>query len=195
LAIRNIELGVQPDIAMSLQITKLTYFYFAVKLLPTMFRSLRSGKEISPWSMGLAICTVFDFSITNRLAEIKAERAAQEMMGYESEDEHEVASCTLLPSPPLQAWSAPSPFTLSPLTPIHDPVELPPPSLLPPPTSAIWTHTSSPKSTQKSKKKPRHKKTDHRKAGTKKCRLKQWLRHMEKTQTRYLPTEKSQCYP
>jgi len=100
-----------------------------------------------------------------------------------------VENHSLPPSPPFQTWSAPSSFTLSPLTPIHDPIELPPlePMLpLPPPTSAVSNHISpsSPKSAKISKKtKPRHKKTDHRKAGAKKCRLKQRLQHMERTQT------------
>src|SRR6202042_1626852 len=96
-------------------------FYPTVKLIPTMFRSLRSGKEFSPWSMGPAIPTAFDFSIANRLAEVEAERAAQEALGYESEDEREVEAHVLPPTPPLQSWSAPLPLSLSPLTPIHEP--------------------------------------------------------------------------
>jgi hypothetical protein len=122
------------------------------------------GKEFSPWSMGPPIPTAFDFSIANRLAEIEAERGAQEAMGYESEDEHEVENHTLPPSPPLDTWSATPLFTLSPLTPIHDPVELPlePMSPLPPPTSSVLKQPPSPKPAKKSKTKPRHKKTDHR---------------------------------
>ena len=61
-----------------------------------MFWSLRSGKEFSPWSMGPTIPTAFEFSIANRLAEIEAERAAQEALGYESEDEREVAPMTMV---------------------------------------------------------------------------------------------------
>jgi len=46
--------------------------------------------------MGPTIPTAFEFSIANRLAEIEAERAAQEALGYESEDEREVAPMTMV---------------------------------------------------------------------------------------------------
>jgi hypothetical protein len=137
--------------------------------------------------MGPAIATAFDFSITNRLADIEAERTAQEMMGYESEDEREVENHMLPPPVPLDAWSASSP-DLSPLTPIYDPVQLlavPPMLPLPSPsTSATPAHASAHiTSPRPSTKKPRHKKTDHHKAGAKKCQLKQRLQHMEKAWT------------
>jgi hypothetical protein len=138
--------------------------------------------------MGPPIPTAFDFLIANRLAELQAEREAQESLGYQSEDEREIESHDLPPSPPFQAWAMDSPPPLSPLTPIHDPVDLaavPPMSPLPPSASIAKTPPSRPvQSSPKSSKtgrKPRHKKTDHRKAGAKKCRLKQRLLHMEKT--------------
>jgi hypothetical protein len=162
--------------------------------IPNIFRSLRSGKEFSPWSLGPPIPAAFEFSITKRLAEVHAERMAREAMGYESEDEREVEDHKLPPSPPFQAWSERAYSPLSPLTPLQDPIKLPtvPPMSLLPPSSTIPLPSTSSAATRalppspsrtKKKKKPRHKKTDHRKAGAKKCRLRQRLRHMEKTQT------------
>jgi hypothetical protein len=169
--------------------------YCTVKIA-NPFRSLRSGKEFSPWSMGTPIATTFDFSIADRLAEVKAERIALETTGYQSEDEREVETHTLPPSPPFEAWSA----NLSPLTPIRNSVDLspiPPISPLPQPYLSIFntpctstaTAPGSPpippseSSSKNRKTKPRHKKTDHRKAGAKKCRLKHRLRHLENTRT------------
>jgi hypothetical protein len=148
--------------------------------------------------MGPAISSTFEFSIATRLAEVHAERIAQEAMGYQSEDEREVVNHDYPPSPPIQTWSA---YFLSPLTPLPSPIDLPyippmsrlpppsiPPSLsMPQPSSSVAARFPPPvpssrsKSSKKdSKSKPRHKKTDHRKVGAKKCRLKQRLQNMEK---------------
>lgn len=175
----------------------LMYILFPVKF--NIFRTLRSGKEFSPWTMGPTITSTFEFSIATRLAEVHAERAAQEARGYQSEDEREVINHEYPPSPPIQTWSA---YPLSPLTPLPEPIDLPPispidplppPSVSPPvltayPSSSTAAHPAAPTSPQRlsnskkeSKSKPRHRKTDHRKAGAKKCRLKQRLRHMERT--------------
>jgi hypothetical protein len=141
--------------------------------------------------MGPPIPTAFDFSITKRLAEVRAERIAQEVMGYESEDEREVEDHDLPPPPPFHAWSGHAYSPASPLTPLQNPIELPtvtPMSPSPPlstistPLTATPISPSSPSRTKK-KTKSRHKKTDHCKAGAKKCRLRQRLQHMEKTQT------------
>ena len=163
---------------------------FTVKI-PNMFRSLRSGKEFSPWSMGPPIPTAFDFSITKRLAEVHVERIAQEVMGYESEDEHEVEDHDLPPPPPFHAWSGRAYSPTSPLTPLQNPIKLPtvtPMSPLPPLSTISTPLTATPISPSslsctKKKTKSRHKKTNHRKAGAKKCRLRQHLQHMEKTPT------------
>lgn len=147
--------------------------------------------------MGAPIATVFDFSIAERLAEVQAERIALEATGYQSEDEREVETHALPPSPPFEAWSA----NLSPLTPIRNSVDLSPiPPISPLPQSYLSTSNTpgtgtatapppgsppmpSSGSSSKKKLKPRHKKTDHRKAGAKKCRLKHRLRHLENTRT------------
>jgi hypothetical protein len=134
--------------------------------------------------MGPAISSSFEFSIATRLAEVLDDRMAQEAMGYQSEDEREVVNHDYPPSPPIQAWSA---YSLSPLTPLPEPIDLPsvpPMSPLPPP-SIPPVPSSQPKSSKKElklklKSKPRHKGTNHRKVGAKKCRLRQHLQHMEK---------------
>lgn len=150
--------------------------------------------------MGRAISSTFEFSIATRLAEVLDDRMAQEAAGYQSEDEREVINHDYPPSPLIQTWSA---YSLSPLTPLPEPIDLPsvppmpplpPPSIPPSPStsqspSSVSAHfprappvpSSRRKSSKKElKSKPRHKRTDHRKVGAKKCRLKQRLRHLEK---------------
>jgi hypothetical protein len=148
--------------------------------------------------MGPAISTTFDFSIANRLAEVRAERIAQEAMGWQSEDERELETHEPPPPPPFDTWStylySPSP----PPTSIHNSIESSStPSASPLPSSYLLTSDapsattatatpaipSSPSISKQKTKKPRHKKTDHRKAGAKQCRLKNRLRHLEKTCT------------
>jgi hypothetical protein len=144
--------------------------------------------------MGPPIPAAFEFSITKRLTEVQAERLAQEAMGYESEDEREVEDHDLPAPSPIHAWSGNIYYPVSPLTPLQDTIELPiiPPISQWPPSSAIALPSTpltaaivppSPLSHTQKKRKPRHKKTDHRKAGVKNCRLRQRLKHMEKAQT------------